>query len=118
MDISAIEIAVDLSISSERSLQAEMPAARFEDLITRFLRKRITPAQRAILLDWRDSFHPDVAGETKLVYFLTDCDPQSVIFYPETGNFGVAWGPDADTGMYFDDCSTDKSVLLAEFLCE
>ena len=118
MDISAIERAVDLSVSDERSLQVEMPAARFEDLRARFLRKRITPSPRTILVDWHDSFRSDAHGETKLVYFVTDCDPQSVIFFPDTGHFGVAWGPDAETGTYFDDCSTGKSVLLAEFLCE
>ena len=111
MDIAAVDAIADASLLAECSLQAELSTERFDALKQRFLSKRISPTPRTVLSG-------PTSTETKVVYFLTDCDPQSVIFDPVAAEFGVAWGPEAESGTYFDEGQKDKSVLLMEFLCE
>jgi hypothetical protein len=116
MDIPAIEAAVARSIEAETVVRS--PSELYEGLRARFIAKRIAPQAREAFIHFSASMEPSSTGPTKLVVFLTDEDPQSVIYDPAEGSFGVAWGPTNDKVQYFVDCSTDESVLLAQLLCE
>ncbi len=117
MDIQAVDAAIDRSLACESSLQHDMKPGRFEELFESFAANRKTPELREIYAQafWQDT---NPRPGKIAVYFVTDQDPQSVIFDPSSGEFGVAWGPLEDGGAYFLDCLAGESVLLAQLLCE
>jgi hypothetical protein len=118
MNISEIEQVVENSINAPRNFSSTpIPIDELAaKLLVQFKSKRISPDPRKILSGFDQARLANPSSQ--LVYFLTDCDPESVFFDPETSSFGVAWGPEAATGRYFDDGTRDTDVLLMEFICE
>ena len=116
MDITEVEAAIERSLARESTLK-QLESGRREQLAKSFAASRLTPEMRQI---YSHAFCRDTTPLPSIieVYFVTDHDPQSVIFDPASGEFGVAWGPLKDGGAYFLDCLTGGSVLLAQLLCE
>ena len=116
MDVTEVEAAIERSLARESTLK-QLESGRLEQLAKSFAASRLTPQIREIYAHalGRDTTPlPDKIA----VYFITEHDPQSVIFDPASGEFGVAWGPLKDGKAYFLDCLTGGSVLLAQLLCE
>ena len=56
-------------------------------------------------LVWLDEFHARLPGHvpgSRVVWFVTQSDPQSVFFDERDGSFGACWGPARDGAQYVD----------------
>ena len=68
----------------------------------RFKAHRVRPTLRAVAVpDHVAAFVGGPAG-ARLVYFVTDDDPQSVFYDESTRSFGSAWDPEKESGAYMD----------------
>lgn len=96
---------VEASLAGERDACTPGPGSveeRIASATSWFNARRITPVPRTVNVP--EHVAQFVGGPTgaRLVYFVTEDDPQSVFYDEVTGSFGAAWGPDVESGEYID----------------
>jgi hypothetical protein len=102
MTAAEVDALVDASLCGGRTVYTggiTDPERYVADLEAQFRAERITPELRSVFVE--RAVLNLLPGERR-VYFVSDSDPHSVFFDPQTRSFGCAWGPQVSDLKYID----------------